>query len=81
MWPYQTHNNLCLCKCAQHAKAPILAVPAALEAPFATAALQPCLLTGTDVFTLSETPRVAVAVFALTYNSYDVVFKAHRRSA
>ena len=70
-----------LCKCALHANAPILAVPAALDAPFATAALQPCLLTGTDVFTLSETPSVAVAVLALTNNSYDVVFKAHRRSA
>ena len=69
-----------LCKCALHANTPILTVPATLDAPFATAALQPCLLAGTDVFTLSETPSVAVAVFALTNHSYDL-FKAHRRSA
>ena len=44
-----------LCKCALLANEPTLAVPAALGAPFATAALKPCLLTGMDVFTMSET--------------------------
>ena len=64
-----------LCEGALHANVPMLAVPAALDAPSATAALQPCnpcLLTGTDVFTLSETPSVAVAVFALTNSSFKV---------